>query len=339
MSHSRNVDSPELVAEFRTSTSHLAGAVPMTVASLSVRPSLDGSLTELTTCALGSARVPEPFTIGDQALKWLEANRRPLVLEVLGAHHRAGFYRPFVDRGIRSAIIMPVMPAGVIVGTVTIGTNQLRAYTKKHLNIIGMLCRELAPLFPHPGESAPPAIEAEEPVAAPASADENTRAAIESIPSATPIPTASTQEAQVESVPSETPTPTASTQEAQIEADSLGRIARWDKTAEGIFGWSASEVVGTVLTLFYRKKHRNLLDPTLRKDLLSEGTFRGRAICYDNKGTPVTCEIELSELEGTKQSRGFRGRFRRVKPDTLLPREKIEFGFAKLFDFSSSLGE
>ena len=292
----------------------------MTVASLSVRPSLPGSLTELTTCALASARVPEPFTIGDQALKWLEANRRPLVLEVLGTHHRAGFYGPFVDRGIRSAIIMPVMPAGVIVGTVTIGTNQSRAYTKKHLNIIGMLCRELEPLFGTPDESAPAAIDAVEPVAAPVSTVENIPAAIESIPSASP-------------------TPTASTPEAQIEADSLGRIARWDKAAEGIFGWPASEVVGAVLTLFYRKKYRNLLDPTLKNDLLSTGTFRGRAICYDNKGTPVTCEIELSELEGTRQSRGFRGRFRRVTPDTLLPREKIEFGFAKLFDFSSPLGE
>ena len=96
--------------------------------------------------------------------------------------------------------------------------------------------------------------------------------------------------------------------------------------------------MGSFLTLFLRRKHRRLLDPTLLGELLGPGVYRGRALGYDSRGLPVTCEVELTRAPMPRgRAQGFRGVFRRVASETLLSHEPVEFEFARVYDFSNVL--
>ncbi len=296
--------------------------MPLTAASVSVRPQETGALEVLYTCGFEGASVEPGLPIADEVLDWLESNRRELVLAIRPEHKTSNFYRPFIEYGIRTAIIVPVFRAGRLAGTVTVGSRERDAYTARHLQLLKMMCNELTPFFAKPVPPSRTFSEAEPGSWGPGR------------------PHATLDVERHAPPPAEKPTPpapeaAAPPQEAHIEADALGRVAEWDPAAEIIFGWTRSEVIGHFLTLFYRLKQKRLLDATLLDDLLRTGTFRGRAICYDSDGLPVTCEVELSRLSTSGRTRGFRGRFRRVTPRTLLPREEIEFGFARLYDFSN----
>jgi PAS domain S-box-containing protein len=290
----------ELKVRFRTRVAELVATVPASVVSLSLRRAAAGPLEPLLTVSINGEPVEaaSPLDLGAAAVDWLETNRRELVLEVRPRHSTSELYRPLVERGIVSAVVVPVFRASDLVGSVAVGSARPTAYSERHVKLMEMMAADLAPYFPRPGaaESGKPP-KAEKPAAA------------------EPAPAAG---------------------EAFLEADRLGRIAAWNDVAERLFGWSGREVVGNYLTLFYRKKHRRLLDPTLRDELLKGGVFRGRGLCYSREGLPVTCEMEMTELRGPNGSvRGFRGRFRSVAPITLLPREEIEFAFAQLYAFTN----
>lgn len=291
---------------FRAYVEQLVGAVPLSVASLSARLQADGPLEVLETCVLeaGGVRSAPPLPVAGEAVRWLEANGRELVLAIGPRHERSEFCRVFVERGLRSVLIFPVFGQGGLVGTLTVASDRPDAYTGRHLQLLRMMIRDLRSQFPTPLPAAP--------------------AAVRPQPAASPRPGAA-------------PGEPARRGEAHIEADSLGRIAAWDDAAQGIFGWSRREVVGSFLTFFYRAKHRHLLDATVLDQLLAGGTFHGRALCYNSEGLPVTCEVELSELPAPGGTRAFRGCFRPVNPRTLLPREELEFGFARLFDFRNAV--
>jgi len=297
---------------FRSSLAELVGVVPLSTASVSVLLQQEGPLQTVSTCSFEETETPPSveFTIGEAALQWLQRHRRELVLEVRPEHGRSEFYGPFIEHGIQSALVVPVFRSGVLVGAVTVGSAKQKAYTAGHLKLITLMCRELAPHF---GEPEPMPARIPPQVSADAQAG---------------------QQPLTQSDTSAVGTVANSSEEACIEVDSLGRVARWDDVAESIFGWSAREVAGDFLTLFYRPKHLHLLDVSRMEDLLASGAFRTRAVCYDRKGVPVVCEVELSELE---TSGGFQGRFRRVASRTLLPREPVQFGLARLFDFSDSV--
>ena len=316
-----------LAEQFRSSVNRLVGSVPLTAASVSVRPREGGPLDLLYTCGFEGAVAEPGLALGDEARRWLEANRRELVLAVRPEHRGSGFYRPFIEHGIRTAIIVPIFRSGRLAGTVTVGSGERDAYTARHLQLIRMMTAELTPFFAKP---VPPSRTYLEPEVTPGSwGPGRPHAAVdveEREPSRPPA---------AEVVP---PEPGEAPREARIEADALGRIAEWNEAAERIFGWSRCEVVGHVLTLFYREKNRRLIDPTLIGRLLRDGTFRGRALTWDSSGLPVCCEVELKELETAPgRARGFRGRFRRVPSHTLLAHESLEFGFARLYDFSNPL--
>jgi PAS domain S-box-containing protein len=254
-----------------------------------------------------------PLTIGGPALRYLETKGAELVLAVCDEHRESEFYRPFIEHGIRSALVVAVFQGDRIVGAVTVGSRRVNAYTGAHLRLIKLMSSELSSCFPS----------AAVPVRTAAPQDHEETRAYE--------PQRPQKEAPAHATP-------ARADEACIEADSLGRIAAWDEKAERLFGWSESEVVGSFLTLFLRRKHRRLLDPTLLGKLLAPGVYRGRALGYDRRGLAVTCEVELSRLSMPRGgAQGFRGVFRRVTSQTLLAREPVEFEFARVYDFSNVL--
>ena len=310
--------------------------MPLSVGSLSVRPRPEGPLEVLSTWRFDGT--PEestrPLTIGKPALDYLETKGPELVLAVRDEHRHSEFYRPFIEHGVRSALVVAVFQSDRIVGTVTVGSKERDAYTASHLRMIKLMSSELASYFPH----AAPAHEVRPvPRAAEAEAHERPQQVEEEVPARAGRPGAP------QASPPELP-------RACIEADSLGRIAAWDEAAERIFGWSRSEVIGNFLTLFCRPKQgdpkRNsvrlgtprLLDPTLLEELLRGGVLRFRALGHDSRGLAVTCEVELSELNTPPgRTQGFRGVFREVASETLLAREKIQFEFARLYDFSNVL--
>jgi PAS domain S-box-containing protein len=303
----------------------VVGSMPLSAGSLSVRPRGEGPLEVLSTWTFEGTPVESsrPLTIGKPALQWLETKGPELVLAVRDEHRHSEFYRPFIEHGIRSALVVAIFHSDRIVGTVTVASKQRDAYTASHLRVIKLMSSELASHFPGPAS-----VGAARP-APPAANETETREHTPHDAEEPPAPTA--REHAPQTRPPDSP-------RACIEADSLGRIAGWDETAERIFGWSRSEAVGNFLTLFCRRKRSRLLDPTLLKELLTRGVFRFRAVGYDSRGLAVTCEVELSELNTPHgQTQGFRGVFRQVTPETLLAREKIQFEFARLYDFSNVL--
>jgi len=298
-----------LARRFRSALDSLVGAVPLTAASVSVRPREDGPLEVLATytCTGDISVSSTPLTLGEPAVRWLEVHRRELVLEVRPSHADSAFYHPFIVAGVKRVLVVPVYQGNVLAGTLLVASDEPDAYTMRHLKLVRLLAGELAPFFPRPAPVRPSATPL---AAAPRSTDK----------------------------PFLTARELAQRGEAVVETDELGRIETWEGAAEGMFGLSRREVLGACLALFYRRKVKRLLDPTLLDDLLAEGAFRGRALCYSNEGLPVTCEVELSRLDaGEGRATGFRGRFRQVMPETLLPREKITFGFARLYAFGNPL--
>ncbi len=119
-----------------------------------------------------------------------------------------------------------------------------------------------------------------------------------------------------------------------MEADALGRVREWNGVAERLFGIPRDEAVGKVLAVFYREGSRRRLSPGLAGELTARGRFVGRALGYDAEGRAVTCDVELTSVRTPAGTAGFRGRFRRVESDRLLPREDIRFDFARLYAFT-----
>jgi len=314
-----------LVAQFRSSLDRLVGRVPLTAASVSVRPQEEKPLEALYTCGFDREVADAELAIGDEGLHWLEAHHRELVLAIEPEHSKLDFYRPFIEHGIRTAIILPIFRAGRLAGTVTVGSRKREAYTARHLQRLKMMCSELMPFFARPVPASRAFAEAE-----PGSWGPGRPHAVVEVQGQPPPPAEKPMPPAAEAA--------APSEEAHVEADALGRIVAWDELAEQIFGWTRSEAIGRFLILFYRIKDEHLLEAALLDDLLRTGHFRGRAVCYDRDGLPVTCEVELSRLIPPSASAGeFRGTFRRVTPRTLLPHEEIEFGFARLYDFSNPL--
>gem|GEM_PF-3520265 len=306
-----------LARRFRSMLDDLGDSVPVSTASLSVRPGGEGPLETLTTWSMEGT--PEessrPLTIGIPALQYLETKGAELVLAVREEHRQSEFYRPFIEHGIRSALIAAVFQTDRIVGAIAVGSKRVSAYTAAHLRLIRLMSSELASYFPSSAASG-------EVRPAPPQEPEEARPGEPQRPQ--------------EEVPAHAPPLPA--EQACIEADSLGRIAAWDDKAERLFGWSESEAVGSFLTLFLRRKHRRLLDPTLLGELLGPGVYRGRALGYDSRGLPVTCEVELTRAPMPRgRAQGFRGVFRRVASETLLSHEPVEFEFARVYDFSNVL--
>jgi PAS domain-containing protein len=301
-----------LARRFASALDELVGAIPLTAASLSVRTDQTGPLEVVSTRRFEgeTGETVPPLSLGDEAVRWLEANRRELVLSVRPEHAKAGFYRPFIDHGIRTALIAGVFRGEKLVGAVAVGSSRTDAYTRRHLGLIRLMTRELAADF----RAAAAQGEVERKPAAGAGEVEHS------------LHVAHEHAAGRER----------GTGEALIEADFLGRIAGWNHTAEDLFGWTQDEVAHGVLTVFFERKHGNLVGPLLVEKLLVKGVFRGRAVCYDRRGLPVACEVELSKLGASGGGAGrLRGRFRPVTGDTLLPRERIHFGFARLYAFSN----
>jgi len=313
-----------LVRRFRAALDHLVGVMPLTIASISVRPQEHGPLEVLATYRVEDAVVSpaSDLVIGDAAVRWLDANRRELVLEVRPTHRDSEFYQSFIGADVKRALVVPVFQAGAVAGTVTVASEESDAYTVAHLKLVRLLAGELAPYFPRPAPVAPAELPTTT-IGAPtsmATATEPERVDVD----------AALRSGEAASL--------RSTSEAVIEADALGRLVSWEGAAEGIFGLARRDVLGGTVAFFHRPTHARRIHTSLVNDLLAGGHFRGRALCYDSEGLPLTCEVELLRLDTDDgRVRGFRGRFRPVTPETLLPREDVQFDFAKLYAFGNRL--
>ncbi|HUU42685.1 MAG TPA: GAF domain-containing protein, partial [Planctomycetota bacterium] len=146
-----------LVRRFRSALDSLVGAVPLRAASLSVRPREDGPLEVLATyvCTDGITVSEHPLVLGEPAVRWLEANRRELVLEVRPTHADSEFYRPFIRAGVKRVLVVPVMQQDVLAGVLIVASDQSDAYTARHLKVVRLLAGELAPFFPRPAPVRP----------------------------------------------------------------------------------------------------------------------------------------------------------------------------------------
>jgi PAS domain S-box-containing protein len=320
---SRNPSGVDALRErFRAAVRDLAGAMPLSVASLAARAVAGGPLETLLT--LGFDEEPglelAPLVIGDAAAQWFEANHRELVLDVRPDHVRSEFYRPFTRYSLRSVIVLPMFRGDELLGTLAVGSRERDAYTKRHLRMMMLLAAELAPEFPAP---APAPIAAAEmgtvPTSVPMSGTVPVFKTVGTVPDSGTVPLSGT-------VPSD---------EATVEADALGRVREWNGVAERLFGISRDEAVGKVLAVFYREGSRRRLSPRLAVELTARGRFVGRALGFDAEGRAVTCDVELTSVRTPAGATGFRGRFRRVESDKLLPREDIRFDFARLYAFAN----
>ena len=341
----------ELTRRLRLTLAELAPIMPVSAAAALARRESDGPFELLAEVRpeVDDARASPQIVLSAGAVEWLEVNRRELVLELRPGYRESELYLPLIENGIPAAVISPILYVDELSGVVVITTRRRTCTTERQLRMIRVLVPKLAELVPppmaeaweievgtpDPGDAG--AVEDEKPSVTVVEEEHSLRADL-TPQQEEPVARGAPAEAPADESASAVEASAANAQDIRLEADALGRVDEWTERAERVFGWSHEEVVGSFLTLFYRNKHRHLLDPTLREELLKDGRFEGRAICYSRDGLPVTCEMTLSELQDPDgRATGFSGSFRVVKPNTLLPREDIEFGFARLYAFTNPL--
>jgi PAS domain S-box-containing protein len=334
----------QLSRRLRLTLAELAALMPVSGAVVSARRDPDGPFEVVAEVRADDApqQPPSPdLVLSHAALAWLEANHRELVLEVRRGYRESELYRPLIAHGIPAAVLCPIFYVDELSGVIVFTTSRRTCTTERQLRMIRILVPKLVELVPPPMTDGwhveEPTVETARGSAAPPqpaqTAEHSLRAELVPPREAGPVESAGSPPVEA---PASEGSSRRSAESIRLEADALGRVEDWSGEAERAFGWSRDEVIGSFLTLFYRDKHRHLLDPTLRDELLREGRFEGRAICYSRDGLPVTCRITLEELrDAGGRTTGFRGSFRIVKPETLLPREQIEFGFARLYAFTN----
>ncbi len=342
MTHSENPSISSLKERFRHGVCDLAGAVPLSEASLSVRFAVGAPLEAVLTlgfaCASPAAGAKEadecfelaPLLIGDAAAQWFEANRRELVLDVRPDQTRSDFYRPFLLHGLESVVVLPVFGVEGLIGALAFGSTERHVWTRRHLKLMQLLAAQLGGEFPHPAPAAeaPRAAETNEPAE---TAEEHSLRVGASEGAPVPVPTVSLSPSPEASATAEA----LAKADAHVEADALGALREWDSAAEKLFGVPREDAVGRSLAFFYRETGRRFVETRLVDELAARGRFTGRILAWDAEGRELACEVEVVQIRTATGARGFRGRFRRVEAESPLPDGVVRFDIARRYAFSN----
>lgn len=76
--------------------------------------------------------------------------------------------------------------------------------------------------------------------------------------------------------------------DAVIATDMEFRIRSWNRAAEMIYGWSATEVIGKFVNDILQTKYETVMDRTnILKNFLEDGVWQGEVVQYHRNGNPI----------------------------------------------------
>lgn len=110
---------------------------------------------------------------------------------------------------------------------------------------------------------------------------------------------------------------------AVFTLDAKGRIASWNQGAQRICGWSAAEIIGRDVAVFYAEERRALA----RRELEladANGGYRGEGECLRKNGTSFLVETQIAPLRDDRgRLRGFARTMRDVSERKRVEREAM----------------